>query len=469
MATTYIRRYKRSPHMTAQQTMRDRFDYALDPRKCAAVSSHFCDPQTADAEFMLAKAQYKAITGRSTDNDNLFFQVRQAFAPGEVTPEQANQLGYELAMRWTKGNHAFFVVTHIDRQHIHNHIYYNSTTLDCTRKFRNFIGSNRAVRRLSDRICLEHNLSVIKNPKLKSKGKYKHYGDWLGADRPQSFQERLKAAIDAVLSEQPQDFAAFLAGMEAAGYEVRHGRGGVVSFRAPEQERFTRLRASTLGEGYGQEDILAILAGRAPFPAGRSRTGSSSGVNLIIDIQARLREGKGPGYERWAKVYNLKQMAAALQYLQENNLLAYEDLAAKTDSAVNRFHDLAGKIKKVEAAMSVNAELKAAMIDYAKTRATFEGYKAARYSKAYLAEHEGDIALHRAARATFTRLLSGGKLPKMDALKAEWQKLTAQKRALYFDYRAAQKEMREAVAVKANVDHLLGVTGGPKSREAERS
>jgi capsule polysaccharide export protein KpsE/RkpR len=150
-------------------------------------------------------------------------------------------------------------------------------------------------------------------------------------------------------------------------------------------------------------------------------------------------------------------------------LLAYADLSAKADGAVDRYHDLSGEIQKVEAALTRNGELKAALIDYAKTRPVFDGYKTAKYSRAYLSEHDADIVTHRAARATFTRLLDGGKLPKMDALKAEWQKLTADKKALYSQYRAAQKEMREVIAVRSNVDHLLGVTGGQRNREAERS
>ena len=135
------------------------------------ISSYACDHMTADAEFLLSKAKYRAVTGREQrrDADVLCYQIRQAFKPGEITPEEANRIGYETAMRWTKGKYAFFVATHTDRQHIHNHIYYNSTSLDCTRKFRDFIGSARAVRRLSDRVCLENDLSVIVNPKLHSR------------------------------------------------------------------------------------------------------------------------------------------------------------------------------------------------------------------------------------------------------------------------------------------------------------
>ena len=132
----------------------------------------------------------------------LCYQIRQSFPPGELDPEEALNIGYELAMRWTKGKHAFFVVSHADRPHPHVHIYYNSTTLDCTRKYRDFLGSARALRRLSDRICLEHDLSVIKNPKLHSKGKFRHYGQWLGASRPPSYKEQLRGIIDGALAEQ---------------------------------------------------------------------------------------------------------------------------------------------------------------------------------------------------------------------------------------------------------------------------
>ena len=416
---------------------------------------------------MLSKAKYKAITGREQkkDEDVLCYQIRQSFVRGEVDAETALKIGYDFAMRWTKGNHAFFVVSHIDRPHPHIHIYYNSTELDCTRKFRDFKGSARAVRRLSDRICLENGLSVIANPKPKSKGKFNHYGEWQG-DKPTTFQERLKAQIDICLAEKPPDMETFLQAMAAAGYEVKHGRGGAFSFRIQGQDRFTRLRSSTLGKGYGPEDVLAVIEGRAAPTEGRA--GAIRRVNLIVDIQAKMRAGKGPAYEKWATIYNLKQMAAALQYLQENGLMDYEQLEQKASAATDRFHSLSDSIKTTEVAMNVNAELKAAIVDYAKTRPIFEGYKAARYSKKYLAEHEADIATHRAARATMDRLLNGGKLPKMDTLKADFQKLAAVKKAAYRDYRAAKKDMQEVVTVKANIDHLLGLTDAQKNKEMER-
>ena len=159
--------------------MEERFAYGLNPKKLGAVSAYLCDPASAPAEFLLLKSQYQAETGRAVERGALFFQIRQAFPPGEVTPEEANKIGYETAMRWTKGKYQFFVCTHIDKGHIHNHIYYNSTAQDCSRKFHNFIGSSFAVRRLSDRVCIEHELSVIQNPKQHSKGRFLHYGQWI--------------------------------------------------------------------------------------------------------------------------------------------------------------------------------------------------------------------------------------------------------------------------------------------------
>ena len=435
------------------------------------ISSYACDHMTADAEFLLSKAKYRAVTGREQrrDADVLCYQIRQAFKPGEITPEEANRIGYETAMRWTKGKYAFFVATHTDRQHIHNHIYYNSTSLDCTRKFRDFIGSARAVRRLSDRVCLENDLSVILNPKLHSKGRFLHYGAWLGAERQPSYKERLRLAINDALAKGPADFADFLRLMAESGYAVKHGRGGVISFLVPGQERATRLRASTLGEGYDPENIRAVIAGKRPVPHIHDAAAPTPRrVNLIVDIQERLRSGKGPAYERWAKVYNLKQMAAALQYLKEHQLFEYDDLAVKTDAATERFHTLAGDIQQTEAELSHVSNLMAAVVQYAKTRPAFDGYKAAKYSRKYLAEHEAELADYRAAKATMAELLGGEKLPKMDVLKEKRRQLAARKKALYLEYRKAQQDMRELVAVKGSVDHLRGLTDNQRNKEQAR-
>lgn len=467
MATTRLMKRKTTPGLSVAQSIKNCTDYGKNPIKTEDgkyISSYECDPATVDAEFLLWKSKYKAVTGREqkVDKDVLCYQIRQSFLPGEITPEDANRIGYELAMRWTKGRHQFIVATHTDKAHIHNHIYYNSTSLDCSRKFRDFLGSGRALRKLSDTICLENVFSIVEHPKLKSRGKYKHYGEWAkGRERSLNYQQRLCIAIDAALEKQPADLPAFLSLMEQSGYEVKQRRG-TISFRAPGQERFTRLRASTLGKGYGQEDIEVAISGSRTNTEKSRRT-----VNLIIDIQSKL-QGKGPGYERWAKVFNLKQMAAALAYLQENGLLEYEQLAQKATETAERFHTLSDQIKSTEAALHINEELKAATVKYAKTRPVFQKYKDSRYSRKFLAEHEAEIELYRAACADFKRILGGAKLPKMDALKEESRELAEKKKKLYAEYRKAKEEMQEVTAAKANIDYLLGYTETGRKKEQER-
>ena len=309
---------------------------------------------------------------------------------------------------------------------------------------------------------------MIQNPKQHSKGRYLHYGQWI-VKKPPSAKQRVRLAIVEALKKQPADFPAFLRLMEETGFLVKHGRGGVISFLAPGQDKPTRLRASTLGDGFNSEDIRAVIAGDRPIPElPQEAPASARRVNLIIDIQERMAQGKGPAYERWAKVYNLKQMAAALQYLQEHHLTDYAALTARTEAAVDHFHKLSDKLRTTEEALSKTSELMAATVDYAKTRPVFDGYKAARYSKKYLAQHEAELATYRAAKDTMNTILNGAKLPKIEALKKSRRELAGQKKELYAEYRDAQRQMREAVAIKANIDHLLGITDERENKAQER-
>ena len=470
MATTRIMPLHTGKGRSVGNAIRDILDYVENPDKTdqgRLITAHGCNSPIADAEFLFSKQQYLARTGRRRGADDVIaYHVRQAFVPGEVTPEEANRIGVEFAKRFTKGNHAFIVCTHIDRAHVHNHIIWNSTSLDCTRKFRNFWGSTRAVRRLSDTLCVENGLSIVENPKPRSKGKYRNYGEWQ-KDRkgPLSYQDRLRLAIDTALAERPADLDEFLNLMKRAGYEVKTVRGGGISFRltGQGQERFTRLRASTLGDGYDLQDVLSAIEGKEKRPGRSERK-----ISLAVDIQAKLAAGKGPGYERWAKVFNIKQMAAALAYIQDNGLTDYEQLADKVTATTDCFHTLSEQIKQTENAMKANAELKGAIVQYAKARPVFEQYKATKYSRKFLAEHEAEIELYRAAQADMKRLLNGAKLPKMETLKEEGRKLATKKNRLYGEYQKARRDMQELVTIKANIDCLLGYNEPGRKQEKER-
>lgn len=205
-----------------------------------------------DAKFLLSKAKYKASTGREKRRDAnvLCYQIRQSFKLGEITAEKVDRGDYETAMHWTTSKYAFFVAIHTNRQHIHNYIYYNSTSLDRSHKFQYFIGSARTVQRLSKRVSLESDLSVITNPKFHSKVRFLHYGAWLEAECQSSYKEQPRVAICDVLAKAPDSFDAFLQRMEEEpAIRSSGGHGGAISFFAAGQQRTTRFRLPPLRGG----------------------------------------------------------------------------------------------------------------------------------------------------------------------------------------------------------------------------
>lgn len=453
---------------TIGTAIEDIIDYVKNPEKTdhgKLITSWQCDSRTADAEFLLSKQQYIKKTGRIRGEDDVIaYHLRQSFRPGEITQEEANRLGCELARRFTKGNHAFIVCTHIDKAHIHNHIIWNSTALDESRKFRNFWGSTRAIRRLNDTICIQNGYSIVENPKAKGKS----YDKWLGDQKKPSHRERICFAIDDALAKNPESFDALLELLHQAGYEIKQGK--VPSLRGSEQRNYIRM--DTLGAGYSPDDLRAIIAGtRTHTPKKRSvlDTPAKPSGSLLIDIQTKLQEGKGAGYAKWAKSFNLKQMSQTMIYLEENGLLDLNTLNAQATVASATYHDLSRKIKNAEQRMTEIKILQQHIVNYSKTRNVYVGYRKAGYSKKYLAEHEADILLHKAAKKYFDDQ-GLEKLPTYQSLQKEYAELMTQKKSMYSDYKKAQEKMRELQTAKANVDRILNmeIPESEKEKESEQ-
>ena len=445
----------------------DIIDYVENPQKTdfgKFIYGYECDTRLADAEFLLSKRQYANLTGRNQGADDVIaYHLRQAFKPGEVTPEEANQIGRELALKLTKGNHAFVVCTHVDKHHVHNHIIINSTTLDCQKKFRNFWGSTWAIRRMNDKLCLEHGLSIVENPKPSRE----HYGTWLGNKKQPSFQEQIRIAIDAALEEKPKDFEELLKKLEAAGIEVNRERKHL-RFRVPGQENYTRC--DTLKGDYTEQAIKERIAGTRTVKSRHTFSKKPvSKVGLLVDIEAAIRSGKGPGYERWAKVFNLKQLSQAVLYLKEHGDMGYEDLLEKANATTTNFNTLSVQIKDLESKMNANAELQKQIVNYAKTRAVYVEYRKAGYSKKFRTEHEAEILLHQAAKNHFDEL-GIKKLPSVKSLREEYTDLLEQKRKAYSAYKQVKNDMKELHNVRANVEYLLEISSPPQpQRSTEKS
>ena len=464
MATSRLIPLHSGKNRSLRTAIQDILEYAENPKKTEGgrlVTAYQCNPKIADGEFLFRKRLYLQKTGRERGKDDVIaYHLRQSFAPGEITPERANRLGYELAKRFTKGNHPFIVCTHTDKKHIHNHIIFDATSLDCTRKYRDFHQSARALHRLNDTVCIENGYSVVEHPG----GKGQTYDKWLGNRKTPPHRDRICRLIDEILAKKPESFDALLDLLRQAEYEVK-GNPNNPSIRGGDQKRFVRM--DTLGPGYSAAELRAVIAGeRQHVPKGRKtkKTEKPKRTNrLLIDIQEKLNQGKGPGYERWAKKFNLKQMAQTVA------LMDYETLAEKTAAASKRYHDLTAEIKAAEKRMSEIAVLRTHIINYAKTRETYAAYRKAGYSKKFRDAHEAEITLHQAAKKYF-EALGLKKLPSTKSLQAEYAELLAKKKAAYAEYRQAKAEMQELLTAKANIDRILGKDEKEKTaRRQEKS
>ena len=453
MATTRLIPMHVIKGQSVAHTVHERLSYAINPDKTNSgqlVKAYACEPETAAGEMLLCKKEYETYIGRSEEkkSDIVLYQIRQSFNPGEITPEKAQEIGFELAMSFTKSKYQFVVATHTDHAHIHNHIIFNSTSIDHTQKFRNFLGSSEAIRKISDKLCLENGLSIIEDPKQGPS----HYGKWLGDKKPLSWQEKLRQTIDAVMAQKPADFDAFLKLMAENGYEVKQGQH--LAFKASGQQKFTRLRS--LGEGYSEDELRSAILGKTVHTpkAKRPYRKKPDKINLLVDIQAKLQAGKGPGYERWAKVFNLKQMAQTINFLTENNITDYETLVEKTKAATDRYHELSQQIKEIEKRMTEITDLKKHIINYAKTKEIYTAYRESGYSTKFYEANVADLLLHQSAKRAFDSI-SSEKIPALRELQLEFNAFNNTKKSKLKDYSKQKSIMKDALTVQSNVDYLF--------------
>ena len=414
---------------TIAQSLGDRTDYAKNPEKTdkgELVTGYQCDPMTVDEEFMLSKRQYEQITGRRQRHEVIAYQIRQ------------------LALRFTKGKHAFIVATHTDRAHVHNHIVFNSTSIDGTRKFKNFWLSGIALQKVSDLICLENGLSVITPKPYRERAKRTDY--------PRRVKNRdvLCEDIDAVLQKKPESFEAFLQELRALDYEIKCGKH--ISVKGKKQARFIRL--SSLEEGYTEADLRAHFLGQQehkPREKCNHRTDARP-FNLVIDIQSKL-QNKGAGYQRWASVYNLKQMSKTLLFLRDHKIESMEQLDQLVQQQTAKRDALLSSIQQSEKRLAEIGTLKKHIINYSKTRATYEEYRKAGYSKKFLEAHREEITIHKAAKAAFDEL-GVRKLPRVKDLSIEYAEVLAAKKQTYAEYRLAKNGAQELLIVQQNIASL---------------
>lgn len=427
-----------------KSTLKKALDYIENPDKTddkLLVSSYGCSYETADIEFEMLLAQ------AFKKGNNLAHHLIQSFEPGETTPEQAHEIGRQLADEVLQGKYPYVLTTHIDKGHVHNHLIFCAVDMVNQRKYISNRQSYAYIRRTSDRLCRESGLSVVKP----GQGKGKSYAEWDAQRRGQSWKAKLKIAIDAAIP-QAKDFDDFLRLMELQGYEIK--RGKFISFRAHGQERFTRCK--TLGENYTEEAIARRIAGLA---VDRGPRQTRKGITLRIDLESSIQAQQSAGYARWAKLHNLKQAAKTLNFLTEHGIDQYADLESRVDEISAANDEAAVALKTAERRLGEMAVLIKNITTYKQTRPVALEYRRAKDKAGFRREHESQLILYEAA-AKALKDAGVTKLPDLAALKAEYRKLDEEKGRLYEKYGKVRKELQEYGIIKQNVDSILRVTPG---------
>ena len=419
--------------------------YILNPEKTdekLLVSSYGCASETAAREFEWTRkiAEQKGMNPVRI----IARHVIQSFEIGEVTPELAHEIGKQFADEILGGKYEYVLTTHIDKDHVHNHLIFNAVDFVNYHAYKSYKRIYYDMREVSDRLCKENGLSVIPPSQNKGMG-YKEYTE---AKRGTSWKQKLKQTIDRLVITA-KDYDDFLRLMQEAGYEIKTGK--YISFRAKGQERFTRSK--TIGENYTEERIKERIAGRTPRRSQRQTT--PKGISLIGDIQERIRLIDSKGYEYKAKLTILKEAARTLNYLTENNLLQYADLEKKVED-VHSSYDRTGKeLKGVEARLREVQPLIKNISNYQRLKPVYDAFQKAKDKPGFKAKHEAELVIFEAARSTLLAMQGDEKLPSLKTLQADQAQLFEEQERLYAERNRLKKEAKQIETIKSNVDTFL--------------
>ena len=419
--------------------------YILNPEKTdekLLVSSYGCASETAAREFEWTRkiAEQKGMNPVRI----IARHVIQSFEIGEVTPELAHEIGKQFADEILGGKYEYVLTTHIDKDHVHNHLIFNAVDFVNYHAYKSYKRIYYDMREVSDRLCKENGLSVIPPSQNKGMG-YKEYTE---AKRGTSWKQKLKQTIDRLVITA-KDYDDFLRLMQEAGYEIKTGK--YISFRAKGQERFTRSK--TIGENYTEERIKERIAGRTPRRSQRQTT--PKGISLIGDIQERIRLIDSKGYEYKAKLTILKEAARTLNYLTENNLLQYADLEKKVEDVHSSYDRIGKELKGVEARLREVQPLIKNISNYQRLKPVYDAFQKAKDKPGFKAKHEAELVIFEAARSTLLAMQGDEKLPSLKTLQAEQAKLFEEQERLYAERNRLKKEAKQIETIKSNVDTFL--------------
>ena len=439
-------------------TLNKALAYIMNPEKTddkMLISSYGCATETAAQEFEWTR---KIAEQQGMNPVKIIARhVIQSFDVGEVSPELAHEIGKQFADEILAGKYEYVLTTHIDKDHVHNHLIFNAVDFVDHHAYKSYKKIYYDMREASDRLCKENGLSVIPP----SQGKGMSYKEYTEAKRGTSWKQKLKQTIDRNIITA-KDYNEFLKLMQDAGYEIKTGK--YISFRAEGQERFTR--AKTIGENYSEERIKERIQGHNPRK--RQMQSGRKGISLIGDIQERIKLIDSKGYEHKAKLAILKEAARTLNYLTENNLLQYADLEKKVEDIHSSYARTGEELKSVETRLREVQPLIKNISNYQKLKPVYDAYMVAKDKPAFRGKHEAELVIFEAAKSTLLAVQGDKKLPSLKSLQAEQQRLLEDQQRLYDERAKLKKEARVIDTMKANVDDFLSPTAA-QNRDKKQS
>ena len=448
MATTRIMSIHIGKGKTPRQSIGERLDYIMNPEKTNSgllISTHACSPQTAADEFMLNRQEYLFNTGRQQANEVLGYHVRQAFKPGEITPQEANGIGKELARQMTDDQYAYVVATHIDKHHIHNHIIICSTSLDCQHKYRDVKKSGKDLILLSDTLCREHGLSVIRYPKEKSLT----YDKWQGNQKKFTHRDELRMMIDAALRMQPDGFDTLMQLLEEVGCLIK--RGTHISIKPPDGKRFIRL--DSLGPEYDEVTLRRTLTGvHVHIPKIPRRDYNKSQVKRLIDIEAKFRAGKGKGYRVWVERNNIDAKSQMIIFLKEHHIDSIEELNERLSDMQEKVCAQKSLLCEKQSRMKEINSLRKAIRDYSRTKDVYVQYRESGWSPQFYHDHCQEIEAHKSAQAVYSSM--NGTMPTLNELTLEYDVLKQASEKDKSDFEVLKAQLKDLKQIRYNYDLL---------------
>ena len=365
-------------------TLKKAIDYICNGDKTDSeiyVTTHLCSRENAHKEFELTKKQFGSRT------KTLAHHLIQSFVPEEVSFEEAHQVGIELCEKILEGKYEYVLATHIDKDHIHNHIIFNSIDIDEGKVYHSYYGSYMNIRNQSDRLCNEHGLSVIDQETQKEineikRRKFVNWYDWNEDKKGKSYKSRFQFDMDRVI-QKAINWEHFLKIMEQYGYEIKFGK--YIAFKQKNQQRFTR--AKTIGDNYTEEKIKERIKERI--------RNKDKDLGNIIDIKNNDKANSSKGYEHWATKHNLQTAASTLVEIRNKGFNSMEEL----ERGISRLSIEKNELKRAFDKMSLEQNRIKEVVKHIQVcinkREHYEGYRKNPNDKIYMMMNRKDVEAYQ--------------------------------------------------------------------------